>query len=213
MAKLSDEKTSNIWDDTSQIELTDRIYLQLVPDDSDVAPIVHIQGYLRKQGIIGNFADPSRFHITVIHFGDLQQSYDEMKQWSPTLTEKLFLEHITKLVDQFEKLTPFRSPVTLKELTVYGASGGTIAVRIDIDERVREFYRQAFEHLKSFFADCGVEYVDAFMKGSIHFRHASVFSPHISLISSTRKGAPLSLPVVMQHDIQVFSSPIIHKNI
>lgn len=204
MAKLSDEK--------SQIELTDRIYLQLVPDDSDVASIVQVQGYLRNLGVFGTFADPSRFHITVIHFGDLQQSYDEIKQWSPSLTEKLFLENITKLVNHFDLLTPFRSRVTLKELTVYGAMGGTIAVSTKIDERLREFYTQAFLDLKNFFTDCGVEYVEAFMKGSIHFRHASVFSPHISLISSTRKEKMYKLPEELQNDIKVFSSPIIHRN-
>lgn len=165
-----------------QLTLRDRLYVQLVPDDSSVAPLVHLQGILRESGIKGQFVDPSRLHMTILHIGELGRTYEELKMWVPKLTEPDFLESAAWLRSQLEQLFPATAQITLQEMALFGADLKTIAMNVEVPVSIERLHGQALSLVTQFFTRLGVEYVEAFMKSSYNYKHALTLSPHISLM-------------------------------
>ncbi|HXH04924.1 MAG TPA: hypothetical protein VNI82_00675 [Candidatus Nitrosotenuis sp.] len=127
--------------------------------------------------------------MTIIHVGELGKVFAEVQPWAPSLSEELFFAQCSLLAEKFETLLPIRTELCGEKLSTYGVHSTTIALQVGIDDEIHRIHKQAVGMLRAFFEAIGIEYIDAFIKGSINFRHAVVLSPHISLL----KGAGSSI--------------------
>lgn len=186
------------------LTLTDRLYVQMVPSDPSVAPLVAVQGQLRSRGVKGQFVNPARLHMTVLHIGELGRTYEDVRVWLPGLSVDTFLGRATWLHDQLGQLLPITTTVHTAHMALYGDSR-TIALQLIAPDAAYELHVRSLAIVKHFFVSLGLEYVEAFMKGNANYKHALSLSPHISLMKHTQN--PLTVTVASQA-IDMHTSPI-----
>lgn len=161
--------------------LDSRLYVELVPDDTSRALLNGIRFELEKQ-VRGRFITPLKWHVTVIHFGKVQDVYNDVIAVKPSLDQNTFLDALNTYAKRSANVLPESLSLTTLSYDLFGDQKSVLVLRLNETEELIKAHAVALEHLLSFFKDCGIDDHINFMENNHNFKHALDIKPHITMI-------------------------------
>ncbi len=185
-----------------------RLYIELIPSDETRDRLGELTDAL-KNTIKGRPVEPSKWHVTVLHFGVAEHVFHDIRRVMPNLTNSVFQENLTLYIETAKQHLPSPTSLTPTELSLFGINRSVLALRLLPNDDLIKSHDQALLDLTTFLKGCGVDDPEEFMKSSINFKWALELSPHITLFRGLRDNPDLS-GITIDSNAMDFSSADIH---
>lgn len=183
-----------------------RIYAQLQPDRASLAHLLGVQAGLPPQ-TGGRPVTAQAMHMTLIHFGKVQDVYDVIRPICNISYERyaaLLQDYIAATEDALP-VTPFT--VVPKGPALFGEHGGTFVIEYEAPSEMGKVHAQLVQVLQRFLSECGIADVPGFMAQDRNFMHALTLRPHITLY----KGYQGKLPAVVLQPVLLRPMPTVYR--
>jgi 2'-5' RNA ligase len=160
--------------------LNSQLYVELMP--SDAARLQLHETVERLQPLVeGRWINPAKWHVTIIHFGKVQDVYADLLTHMPMLQEETFLAALQTYAAH--SATVLQKPITLqpKDYDLFGDHKSVFVIRFNTPPELIAAHQQALGYLLQFFKDIGLQDAEAFMRINHNFQHAPDLKPHLTL--------------------------------
>lgn len=157
-----------------------RIYSQFKPDDEGIARLLEAQRKLSDPER-GRLMPKDEIHMTMIHFGKVEDVYARLRQTSE-FSRETFDAAVNTLIDDM-RASMNGSSFTLRHTGFerFGKNGKIIVATFETNDELNEFHGRQLEYLVTLLKNCGVPDPTAYMKNDHNFVNALTMRPHVTL--------------------------------
>ncbi len=171
-----------------------RIYVELVPTVSSRRVLSDLCDAIAPH-IKARPVDPSKWHVTILHFGIAEHVYYDLQREIPHLSRSTFETALTAYIERAKASLPGPTKLLPTELELFGVKDNVLVLRLEPNDIVIKAYHQALTDLQIFLTDCGITDTEAFMNSSINFKWALELKPHITLYRGAIRYQPVDIPL------------------
>lgn len=178
----------------------DRLYIQITPTDESRKRLEDIANELRNT-VKGIAVDPGKWHVTILHIGVANHVFYDIKREYPALSEKIFQDALDSYVNKTREYLPGRMSLKPAGFELIGIRENVLVLTFETSDELIAAHELAVQNLHKFLTDCKVQDPENFMKGSVNFRWALDFVPHLTLYRAVNSEVPkMKLPDLLDFE-------------
>ncbi len=158
----------------------DRLYVELIPDDKACEYLRDLVDYI-KPYIKGRPVDPTKWHLTILHFGIADHVFYDLQRVLPNISRTVYAEALDGYIERAKKSLPPPTKLPTSTLELFGIKENVLVLNLEPSETIENVHTNALANLTMFLNDCGVVDPQEFIQNSINFKWALELRPHITL--------------------------------
>jgi 2'-5' RNA ligase len=159
-------------------DLNSRLYVELVPTIGSKKKLLDIVKTLKVEG---RLVSPDKWHVTIIHFGQVRDAYHDLLKVVPELSEQDFLDALSRYAESSKTVLTHQVRLKSQAFELFGSGHTVLALRFETTKEILDAHRKALDYLISFFKECGLDDVRGYMKNNHNFKYAFGVKPHLTL--------------------------------
>ncbi len=158
------------------------LYLQYMPDETTREQLTQIQQELVTMGLGGRPTRSHSMHLTILHFGYLDETYRQLQDLRPSVSRDLFDQAVHRLIDACRPLLPQTIKVVPAGLEYFGPHGTVLALAMKPSAELDHLHHQVHQELRTILEELGIDDPQSLPHRSRALQVHARIQPHITLV-------------------------------